>query len=308
MATLRQYYETDFPNCFRIFGKLEHQGENFEIDLCHDFTAHARFAVAYIQGNARSNDSVRSIIKAISSGGQLEFSGKAVLPAAKTFLGRLRIENKPNSIVDVGATLLTSPREFLSSELHYTSRLFLYCESMLDESVIGKLMDEAKSINVNLQIRTPDYEKTRSNMESPLAFISHDTRDKNDVARPIATTLQRMMCPVWYDEFSMSVGDSLRESIEKGLRECKKCVLVLSQNFLANTGWGKKEFDSIFTRELIFEQRLVLPVWYGVSKQDVYNYSPSLVDTLGLDFSALGVDEVCRRLYNKITAEDKPSA
>jgi hypothetical protein len=40
------------------------------------------------------------------------------------------------------------------------------------------------------------------------------------------------MITVWYDEFSLKVGDSLRESIEKGIKECKKCILILTQNYL----------------------------------------------------------------------------
>ena len=64
----------------------------------------------------------------------------------------------------------------------------------------------------------------------------------------------------------------MRESIEKGLRECKKCVLVLSPHFFANNGWTKREFDSIFTREVIEEAKLVLPIWYGVTKYLTFPY------------------------------------
>ena len=102
---------------------------------------------------------------------------------------------------------------------------------------------------------------------------------------------------VWYDEFSLKVGDNLRDSIEKGLKECRKCVLVLSPNFFSNRGWTKREFDSVFTREVLEQKGLVLPVWYSVGKQDVYEYSPSLLNVKGLDWKQLGEDEVCRRLY-----------
>lgn len=84
--------------------------------------------------------------------------------------------------------------------------------------------------------------------------------------------------PVWYDEFSINIGDNIRDSIEKGLKECKKCILVLSPNFISNKGWTKIEFDSIFTRQILEEQKLVLPVWYKVTEDDVYNYSPSLLN------------------------------
>ena len=87
-------------------------------------------------------------------------------------------------------------------------------------------------------------------MEELLAFISHDSRDKAEVARKIAIGLQRMLCPVWYDEFSLIVGANLRDSIENGLKQSRKCILVLSPHFFSNGGSTKKEFDSIFTREI----------------------------------------------------------
>jgi hypothetical protein len=44
------------------------------------------------------------------------------------------------------------------------------------------------------------------------------------------------------------------------------------------------EFNSIFTREIVEEKNLVLPVWYKVTKELVYNYSPSLLNVKGVDW------------------------
>ncbi len=120
--------------------------------------------------------------------------------------------------------------------------------------------------------------------EKPMAFISHDSSNKELRAKPIANGLNSRLCYVWYDEYSLKVGDSLRESIEKGIKEAKKCVLILTPEFLKNPGWTKKEFNSIFTREMIFEERIVLPIWYNVKKEEVYKYSPSLADTVSLQW------------------------
>jgi hypothetical protein len=106
---------------------------------------------------------------------------------------------------------------------------------------------------------------------------------------------------VWYDEYSLKVGHSLREQIEKGLKECKKCILILTPNYLSNEGWGKKEFNSVFTRELIEKQNVVLPVWHNVSAREIYEYSPSLADRVALNWSA-GVEEVARKLKHAIEA------
>ena len=38
---------------------------------------------------------------------------------------------------------------------------------------------------------------------------------KKGIARPIASELRSLMCPAWFDEFSLKVGDSLREKRHK---------------------------------------------------------------------------------------------
>jgi hypothetical protein len=104
-----------------------------------------------------------------------------------------------------------------------------------------------------------------------------------------------MMCPIWFDQYSLKVGDSLRESIENGLRECQKCILILTPNFLNNNGWTKREYDSIFTRELVEKEKVILPVWCDITVEDIYKYSPILADRVGAQWSN-GVEEVARKL------------
>jgi hypothetical protein len=47
----------------------------------------------------------------------------------------------------------------------------------------------------------------------------------------------------------------------------------------------------------------VLPVWHGVSKKEVFDYSPSLLNVKGVDWDQLGEDEVCRQIYLAVTGE-----
>jgi hypothetical protein len=229
---------------------------------------------------------------------QLHLAGKITLPSVKQFPGELQFANKEN--FEIRYRLFGDPSWRTTREITATKRVYLYSETDFESAVVTRLQEEAESLGLSLQFRSVEYMRGRTRFETPLAFISHDSRDKEAVARAIAINLQRMLCPVWYDEFSLKVGDSLRESIEKGLKECKKCVLILSPNFLSNKGWTKKEFNSVFTREILEEARLVLPVWYGITKQQVYEYSPSLLDIKGLDWKILGEDETCRQLYNVI--------
>jgi hypothetical protein len=104
----------------------------------------------------------------------------------------------------------------------------------MNSAAISLLIDTLKS---------RDFEIARSRHQKPMAFISHDSRDKHDLVRALAMELSKRMCPVWYDEYSLEVGD--RSSIEKGIKEARKCILVLSPAFISNGGWGKAEVDSI---------------------------------------------------------------
>jgi len=188
-----------------------------------------------------------------------------------------------------------------TATLQFTTRVHLYLDFELTQFTRSSLVSEALDKGYFLSIRDREYASRRSASERPLAFISHDSRDKDAFVRELALELAKNFCTVWYDEFSLKVGDSLRANIERGLRETRKCIVVLSPNFLANHGWGRAEFDSIFTREILEQQNVILPVWLNVGAMDVYNYSPRLADKVGLP-SSLGVIEVARRLASVVRA------
>ncbi|HAT7956455.1 TPA: TIR domain-containing protein [Legionella pneumophila] len=187
-----------------------------------------------------------------------------------------------------------------SETLVFTKRIFLYIDALLTPEIRQQITDLGMKQGFYVIVKDQEYAKERSEYEKPLAFISHDSRDKDPLVRELALELSKLMCPVWYDEYSLKVGDSLRACIEQGLKETKKCVIVLSPNFLSNDGWGKAEFDSIFTREIIEKNNIILPVWHNVGVKEVYQYSPRLADKVGLN-SSIGVQELARKLSTVIT-------
>jgi len=48
-------------------------------------------------------------------------------------------------------------------------------------------------------------------------FICHASEDKEDFVRPLAERLRQQHLDVWYDEFSLKIGDSLTQNIDEGL-------------------------------------------------------------------------------------------
>ncbi|MGA2654916.1 MAG: toll/interleukin-1 receptor domain-containing protein [Gammaproteobacteria bacterium] len=183
-------------------------------------------------------------------------------------------------------------------EMPFTNLIYVYTEKEFTTSALNYLSEEEKRKNVIIKIRGMNYAHKRQEFDhKPMAFLSHDSRDKEEIAKPLCHRLMQRMCNVWYDEYSLKVGDSLRENIDKGLKECKKCILVLSPNFIQNRGWTKTEFESIFHREIMEKKNLIIPIWHNISKEEVYNYCPSLVDRIAI-CSSEGLEAMENKIYN----------
>jgi len=301
MAALRQYFDTDFNSSIRLHVSFQYDNDVIECALLYEVSAATAFLICYIPNEDAPFEYFLGLLKAIEFGRtQLTFDHQVKLPSGKEFPGELRFQNLPKKLI-VEYRLFGDPAWKNVKDIKTTNRIFIYSETNLSDKQIAGLQIEAIKLGHDLQFRDKQYVEGRIRFEKPIAFISHDSRDKNQIAQPIAITLQKMMCPVWYDDFSLVVGDGLRESIEKGLKECKKCILVLSPYFLTNNGWTKKEFNSIFTREILEDTRLVLPIWHGVTKNQVYEYCPSLLDVKAIHWDESKVDDICRQLYRVIT-------
>lgn len=114
-------------------------------------------------------------------------------------------------------------------------------------------------------------------------FISHASEDKDAIVRPMAIFLERMGVRVWYDEFALKLGDSLSASIDKGLLDSKYGLVVLSKAFLKKN-WTDYEFRSLLSKQVDGE-RVILPLWYNITKDEIKNYSLYLTDIKALPLS-----------------------
>lgn len=129
-------------------------------------------------------------------------------------------------------------------------------------------------------------------------FICHASEDKKHVAHPLAVTLKEFGLSVWYDEFSLNVGDSLSESIDVGLARSKYGVVIISPEFIGKK-WAKRELRGLVSRD-VEEGGVILPVWHGISRQEVLEFSPPLADTVALDTSLHGPEEIAIKLLKQI--------
>lgn len=121
-------------------------------------------------------------------------------------------------------------------------------------------------------------------------FISHASEDKETVVRPLAHALRERGLTVWYDEFELRIGDSLRRKIDSGIAGSRFGIVVLSPNFFAK-GWPQYELDGLVTMSASGRQ-VLLPIWHSISKDEVVSHSPSLADKVALRTADYGIREI----------------
>lgn len=129
-------------------------------------------------------------------------------------------------------------------------------------------------------------------------FISHASEDKDDFVRPLAEALKAEGIKVWYDEFTLKVGDSLRRSIDQGLIKSRFGTVVLSSSFFAKN-WTQYELDAMVAKEME-GHKMILPIWHKVTKTEVLNFSPTLADKVALNSSLNSIEEIAQQLIEVI--------
>ncbi len=129
-------------------------------------------------------------------------------------------------------------------------------------------------------------------------FISHASEDKENFVRPFANCLKESGLNVWYDEFELRIGDSLRRAIDNGLRNSRYGIVVLSEAFF-NKEWPQKELDGLFAREVNGE-KVILPIWHKISKNEVLKYSPIIADMLAINTSSFTIEEIVKQISDRV--------
>lgn len=165
---------------------------------------------------------------------------------------------------------------------HYYKQLLKETESELGDAVdsVGRLMEITNLMEVNI----PDTNNARD------LFISYASEDKDKVVRPLVKFLEQLSVSIWYDEYQLRMGDSLRRSIDHGLAHSKYGLVIISPDFLRKE-WTQYELDSLTAREMK-GGKIILPIWHKVSKNELLEISPKLADKFALRTSDQTLEEI----------------
>ena len=107
-------------------------------------------------------------------------------------------------------------------------------------------------------------------------FISHASEDKRLVAAPLAHYFSSTGFSVWYDDFSLKVGDSILAGINTGLAESAYGIVILSPSFFKKS-WPQRELAGLMA-QMTGTERRILPVWHEITSAEIIRAAPLLAD------------------------------
>ena len=116
----------------------------------------------------------------------------------------------------------------------------------------------ARELEKRLGVDTGSIEtmSTQATPDVPRVYLAHASEDHETLAKPLAEVLMAQGIDVWFDEWEIRAGDSLRRKMEEGLANCTHFVVLLTPNSL-HKPWVETEVDAGFIRAVGGESRFI---------------------------------------------------
>lgn len=212
-----------------------------------------------------------------------------------------RIKTERDKVKDY---IISQSRNVNNQVVQYNDNLSKEIEQIV-VGTVGKLSKEAKILaelgnpvpGKNDDVEIIDEDLKLSSTKKYDVFICHASEDKLYV-KNLADELKKAGFEVWYDDFQLGWGDDLKPAIDNGLVNSEFGVVVLSKAFLAKKKWTEYELNGLFAKEKL-GKKVILPLWYEVTRDEIAEYSPTLADRIAKMSSSLeDIIEELRRIKN----------
>lgn len=108
-------------------------------------------------------------------------------------------------------------------------------------------------------------------------FISHANDNKKELVDALTVELEKLKIAIWYDANILDWGDNWKLQINNGLKKCRFGIVVISPEFLGRE-WTEKELNDLLQRQNETGQKVVLPLLYKMTVEEMKKQYPQLAD------------------------------
>lgn len=122
-------------------------------------------------------------------------------------------------------------------------------------------------------------------------FLSHANADKNAYVDELFHVLQKLGIQVFYDKESLEWGDDWKKRILDGTQKSEFAIIVISENFFGRE-WTEKELSEFFNRQNQDGQKVILPLLFNISIDDLKAHYPQLESLQALQSSQFSKEEI----------------
>ncbi|MBR2892122.1 MAG: toll/interleukin-1 receptor domain-containing protein [Bacilli bacterium] len=159
--------------------------------------------------------------------------------------------------------------------------------------LIKILKEHCLSFQTREQNFTESKQKNKQNDKEKEydVFISHANLDKVDYVSDLKKSISKLNVNVFYDADEIEWGDEWEKRILDGIEKSRFAILVLSKNFFGRT-WTEIELSSFLSKQNSNKQKIILPLLYGVTLDEVLMKYPFLSKIHFIDSEKYSIDEV----------------
>lgn len=122
-------------------------------------------------------------------------------------------------------------------------------------------------------------------------FISHASKDKNVYVDSLNAAVRKLGLNIFYDTDVLSWGDNWKQVILDGTKSSEFAIIVISNNFF-DREWTEGELGEFLSRQNENHQKIVLPLLYGISLDELKEHYPELGDIQCVSADEHNIEEI----------------
>jgi vacuolar-type H+-ATPase subunit H len=129
-------------------------------------------------------------------------------------------------------------------------------------------------------------------------FLSYARIDGSAVATELRDHLEDLEVSVWFDEVAIHPGKSQALQMDRGLRQARSGVVLLTPAYLTGRFWTERELGALLHKPTL------IPVLHGVTFNDVADYSGILPDLVGFTTDRDSVRVIAEKIAAAVLAPE----